>query len=348
MPNQKKGKATPKSTPSKGTPKPSPKTRGKAVTPKKAESPASQKPTTPQRGSRSSTPSKAVESPKPVQKKAATPTKVSPKPGGKPAKTSPKGKAASPKSNKTTPKKVASPKSRKVESEESSEDENTEFKVGDLIDAQWDDNLFYSAKVIKVNKLKSGNTYNVEFTQDKVVEKNLKRNQIQSYTDDSEGEVSHKHKASNDDQEYVEGEDVPLRYDDESVESDSTEQPRTKKAGRKPATKRKREATPVQVPSADKKRKLSDSLAALDEKQLVQLLKKACASNVEILEAVQAHIPEPKPASRAVPKKSTEKKAQKTAPQKTAPKSTATKKGKNVATKKVAAKKGTTTRSGNK
>jgi len=351
MPNQKKGKAaTPKSTPSKGTPKPSPKTRGKAVTPKKSESPASQKPTTPQRGSRSSTPSKAVESPKPAQKKAATPTKVSPKPVGKQAKTSPKGKAASPKSNKTTPKKVASPKSRKIVelSEESSEDENTEFKVGDLIDAQWDDNLFYSAKVIKVNKLKSGNTYNVEFTQDKVVERNLKRNQIQSYTDDSEVEVSHKHKASNDDQEYVEGEDVPLRYDDESVESDSTEQPRTKKAGRKPATKRKREATPVQAPTADKKRKLAESLAGLDEKQLVTLLKRACASNVEILEAVEAHIPEPKTAAKAAPKKSAEKKAQKTAPQKVAPKTTATKKGKNVATKKAAAKKGTTTRSGNK
>jgi hypothetical protein len=342
MPNQKKGKATPKSTPSKATPKASPKTRGKAVTPKKAESPkASQKPTTPQRGSRSSTPSKVVESPKSVQKKTATPTKVSPKPVGKPAKASPKGKA-SPKSNKTTPKKVASPKSRKVESEESSEDENTEFKVGDLIDAQWDDNLFYSAKVIKVNKLKSGNTYNVEFTQDKVIEKGLKRNQIQSYTNDSEEEVSHKHKASNDDQEYVEGEDLPLRYDDESVESDSTEQPRTKKAGRKPATKRKREA-PVQVPSADKKRKLSESLAGLDEKQLVSLLKKACNSNVEILEAVQAQIPEPKPA-RAAPKKSAEKKA----PTKNAPKNTATKNGKNVATKKAAAKKGTTTRSGNK
>jgi len=170
----------------------------------------------------------------------------------------------------------------------------------------------------------------------------LKRNQIQSYTDDSEGEVSHKHKASNDDQEYVEGEDVPLRYDDESVESDSTEQPRTKKAGRKPATKRKREAT-VQAPTADKKRKLAESLAGLDEKQLVQLLKKACASNVEILEAVQAQIPEPK-AARAAPKKSAEKKAS----TKTAPKNTATKKGKNVATKKAAAKKGTTTRSGNK
>jgi len=344
MPNQKKGKATPKPTPSKVSPKASPKTRGKAVTPKKAESPkASQKPTTPQRESRSSTPSKVVESPKmPVQKKTATPTKVSPKPVGKPAtKASPKGKA-SPKNNKSTPKKVASPKSRKVESEESSEDENTEFKVGDLIDAQWDDDLFYSAKVIKVNKLKSGNTYNVEFTQDKVIEKGLKRSQIQSYTDDSDGEVSHKHKASNDDQEYVEGEDLPLRYDDESVESDSTEQPRTKKAGRKPATKRKREAAPVQAPTADKKRKLSDSLAGLDEKQLVSLIKKACNSNVEILEAVQAQIPEPK--TRA-PKKSAEKKA----PQKAAPKNNATKKGKNVApAKKAAAKKGTTTRSGNK
>lgn len=345
MPNQKKGKSTPKSTPSKVTPKASPKTRGKAVTPKKAESPrASQKPTTPQRESRSSTPSKVVESPKePVQKKTATPTKVSPKPVGKPAtKASPKGKA-SPKNNKSTPKKVASPKSRKVESEESSEDENTEFKVGDLIDAQWDDDLFYSAKVIKVNKLKSGNTYNVEFTQDKVIEKGLKRSQIQSYTDDSDGEVSHKHKASNDDQEYVEGEDLPLRYDDESVESDSTEQPRTKKAGRKPASKRKREAAPVQAPSADKKRKLSESLAGLDEKQLVSLLKKACNSNVQILEAVQAQIPEPK--TRAAPKKSAEKKA----PQKAAPKNNATKKGKNVApAKKAAAKKGTTTRSGNK
>jgi len=341
MPNQKKGKATPKSTPAKVSPKASPKTRGRAVTPKKVETPkASQKPTTPQRESRSSTPSKVVaESPKPVQKKTATPTKGSPKT----AKTSPKGKA-SPKSNKTTPKKVASPKSRKVESEESSEDENTEFKVGDLIDAQWDDNLFYSAKVIKVNKLKSGNTYNVEFTQDGVNLKGLKRNQIQSYTDDSEGEVSHKHKASNDDQEYVEGEDLPLRYDDESVESDSTEQPRTKKAGRKPASNKRKRETPVQLPNADKKRKLSESLAGLDEKQLVSLLKKACNSNVEILDAVQAQIPEPK-AARA-PKKTAEKKA---APQKAAKNTTATKKGKNVATaKKAPTKKGTNTRSGNK
>jgi len=233
------------------------------------------------------------------------------------------------------------PKSRKVESEESSEDENTEFKVGDLIDAQWDDNLFYSAKVIKVNKLKSGNTYNVEFTQDKVVEKNLRRNQIQSYTDDSEAEVSHKHKASNDDQEYVEGEDLPLRYDDESVESDSTEQPRSKKVGRKPAsTKRKREA-PV-APTAEKKRRLSESLQGLDEGQLISILTKVSNANVQILDAVQAQVPKPK--QKAAPKKA-EKKA---APQKPAKSTAATKKGKNVATAKkpAAGKKGT--RSGNK
>jgi len=349
MPNQKKGKATPKSTPSKATPKPSPKGRGvKAVTPKKAESPkASQKPTTPQRESRSSTPSKVVESPKlPAQKKTATPPKVAPKG----TKASPKGKG-SPKSTKTTPKKVASPKSRPVESisESESEDENTEFKVGDLIDAQWDDGLFYSAKVIKVNKLKSGNTYNIEFTQDKVQIKNLKRSQIQSYTDDSDGEVSHKHKASNDDQEYVEGEEIPLRYDDESVESDSTEQPRARKAGRKPSSnKRKREAAPVQAPNAEKKRRLAEALNGLDEKQLVSLVKKACSSNVEILEAIEAHIPEPKTKvtkPKAAPKKPA---AEKKAPQKNAPKTaTATQKGKVAApTKKAGARKGT--RSGNK
>jgi len=323
MPNQKKGKSTPKSTPSKATPKESPKTRGvgKATTPNKKGSPkAAQKQTTPQRESRSSTPSKVVaESPKaPTQKKTATP-KTSPKGVSKQAKVSPKGKA-SPKSTKSTPKKVASPKNRKyVESDESeSEDENTEFKVGDLIDAQWEDGLFYSAKIFKVNKLKSGTTYNVEFIQDKVSATNLKRSQIQSYTDDSEvseEEVSHKHKTSNDDLEYVEG-DIPLRYGDESVESDSTEQPRAKKAGRKPANKRKREA-PV-APSPDKRKKLAASLVDLDEKQLINVLKKACSSNVEILEAVEAQIADIQPKKPAPkPKVATKKAAEKKAPKAT-------------------------------
>jgi len=341
MPNQKKTKATPKSTPSKATPKASPKTRGKAVTPKKAESPKA----SPQRESRSSNPSK-VEAPKVPTPKKTTPSKASPKAGGKPAtKASPKGKA-SPKSNKNTPKKVASPKSRQVESESSqSEDETTDFKVGSVIDAQWEDGLFYSAKVIKVNKTKAGNTYNVEFTQDLVQRKNLKPNQIQSYTDDDsdEGDVSPKHKASNDDQEYVEGQDIPLRYGDESVESDSTEAPRTKKSGRKPASKRKREA-PVQAPSAEKKRRLADSLAGLSDKQLLSIVKKACNSNVQLLEAVQDQIPEPSPPKKAAAKpkvapKAVEKKAPKNAPKNTAP----AKKGKNAASTKKAApqKKGT-------
>jgi hypothetical protein len=339
MPNQKKSKATPKSTPSKATPKASPKsTRGKTVTPKKGESP---KPSS-QRESRSSTPSNAT-SPK-VTPKKTTPTKTSPKTGGKPAatKASPKGKA-SPKSNKNTPKKVASPKSRQVESESSeSEDEATDFKAGAVIDAQWEDGLFYSAKIIKVNKTKAGNTYNVEFTQDLVQRKNLKRNQIQSYTDDdSEGDVSPKHKASIDDQEYVEGQDIPLRYGDESVESDSTESPRTKKAGRKPASKRKREA-PVQTPSVEKKRKLTESLAGLTEKQLVSIVKKACASNVLILDTVQELIPEPTPPKKAAPKPKVKavEKAPKATPKNAAP----VKKGKTVASGKKGAapqKKGT-------
>jgi len=275
-----------------------------------------------------------------LQKKT-TPSKTSPK--SKPAtKASPKGKA-SPKSNKNTPKKVASPKSKVVESVSSeSEDETTDFKVGAVIDAQWEDGLFYSAKIIKVNKTKAGNTYNVEFTQDLVQRKNLKRNQIQSYTDDdSEGDVSPKHKASNDDQEYVEGQDIPLRYGDESVESDSTESPRTKKAGRKPASKRKREA-PVQAPSAEKKRKLSDSLAGLTEKQLLTIVKKACNSNVQILDTVQDLIPEPSPPKKAAAKpkaKAAEQKA-KITPKTTTP----VKKGKTAASGKKGAapqKKGT-------
>jgi len=347
MPNQKKGKATPKSTPSKATQ--SPKTRGKAVTPKKGESPKA-KPITPTRESRSSasTPSKAVS---PTQKKAATPTstKGSPKQVGKPAtKASPKGKVASPKSNKTPPKKV-SKRPVVVESESESEDENTEFKAGDLIDAQWEDGLFYSARIVRVNKNKSGNTYNIEFTQDGVPLKNLKRSQIQSYTDDSEGEgeVIHKHKASNDDQEYVEGEEIPLRYDDESVESDSTEQPRAgRKAGRRPSSnKRKREAAPVQAPNAEKKRRLTESLAALNEKQLVSIVKKACYANEEILEALEAYFPEPKVVAkpRAAPKKPA---VEKKAPPKSAPKaSPPAKKGK-AAPKKVGVRKNT--RSGNK
>jgi len=335
MPNQKKTKATPKSTPSKATttPKASPKTRGKAATPKAS----------PQRESRSSTPSK-VETPK-VTPKKTTPVKSSPKAGKPAAKVSPKGKA-SPKSNKNTPKGKASPKSRQVESESSqSEDETHDFKVGSVIDAQWEDGLFYSAKVIKVNKTKAGNTYNVEFTQDLVQRKNLKPNQIQSYTDDDsdEGDVSPKHKASNDDQEYVEGQDIPLRYGDESVESDSTEAPRSKKSGRKPANKRKRE-TPVQAPSAEKKRRLADSLVGLSEKQLVSIVKKACSSNLQLLEAVQDQIPEPSPKKAAAKPKVAPKAVEKKAPNKNAAKNTApAKKGKNAASTKKAApqKKGT-------
>lgn len=317
MPAQKKGKATPKTTPSKASPKSSPKGRGvtKPASPK-IESPVVR------RESRSSTPSKVVESPKAQNKKVVTPTKpVTPKSGGKPAaaKPSPKGKPATPKSNKSTPRK-ATPKARQESESSESEDENTEFKVGDLIDAAWDDGLFYSAKVIKVNKNKTGTTYNVEFTQDKVQAKGLKRNQIQSYSEDaddsSEAEVTHKHKTI-DDEEYEEGQDAPLRDGDESVESDSTEAPRKKKAGRKPANKRKRE---VQTPTAEKKQKLAESLGGLSEKQLISLVKKVCNSNVKIMDAVQSHIPEPKVVA-AKPKSAPKKPAvveKKTAPQKNA------------------------------
>lgn len=160
--------------------------------------------------------------------------------------------------------------------------------------------------MIKVNKNKTGTTYNVEFTQDKVEMKGLKRSQIQSYSEDgddsSEVEVTHKHRTI-DDEEYEEGQDAPLRDGDESVESDSTEAPRKKKAGRKPANKRKRE---VQTPTSEKKQKLAESLGGLSEKQLISLVKKVCNSNVKIMDAVQSHIPEPKVVAakpKSVPKK---------------------------------------------
>lgn len=154
----------------------------------------------------------------------------------------------------------------------------------------------------------------MEFTQDKIHAKNLKRNQIQSYSEDStEAEVTRKHRSTNDDFEYVEeGQGVPLRNEDVSVESDSTEAPRKKRAGRKPATKRKRVAEPpVEAPTAEKKRRLAESLSGLSEKQLVSLVKKVCNSNVRILDAVQEQIPEPKPVAspkpRAAPKKNASK-----------------------------------------
>lgn len=350
MPNQKKGKATPKSTPSKAPTPKSPKTRGgvnKPTTPKKVETPKASPVARRESRSAASTPSK-VESPKQPLKKV-TPTKASPKTVGRPASTkvSPKRKPATPKS--TT---KGSPKARQQqESDSESEDDNTEFKVGDLIDAEWDDGLFYSAKVIKVNKTKSGNTYNVVFTQDNIEQKNLRRNQIQSYSEDSaEAESSpRKHKATNDDLEYVEeGQDVPLRYEDVSVESDSTESPRRKKAGRKPATKRKRVAEPpVHAPNAEKKRRFADSLQTLSDKQLLTLVKKVCNSNERILDAVQSQIPEPKPApkQRAAPKKVAA--TQKTTPQKTTAKAAAPKKG-GKAAKNAPVSTGRASRSSNK
>jgi hypothetical protein len=180
------------------------------------------------------------------------------------------------------------------------DDEPVEFKTGDLIDAEWEDGLFYSARVIKVNKLKSGTTYDVEFTQDGIQFKKLTREQIQSYSADEDDEPArHRAKVSIDDQDYVDG-FVPIPEEDASVESDSTDEPRKRGRSRKQGggvQKRKR-ATSESV--AEKKRKVHTGLDNMTQKQLVTLVNQVCAQNPKILDTVLERIPEKKlqPAKR--------------------------------------------------
>lgn len=159
------------------------------------------------------------------------------------------------------------------------------------MDAEWEDGLYYSARVVRVNKLKSGNTYDVEFTQDGIEVKKLKRNQIQSYSDDDEEEpVKKGNKISLDDQEYVDGE-IPIAEEDASVDPDSAaDKPRGKRAAGKNKTKRGRASTPA-ITVAEKKRRLNQGLEELDEDQLVTLVKKASAGNTKFLDALLENIP---------------------------------------------------------
>jgi hypothetical protein len=212
-------------------------------------------------------------------------TPKSPKNAKGSPKGTPKGKAASPKG---TPKSAkSSPKAPKivepVESSSEDEEEPAEFKLGDLVDAEWaDDGLFYSARVVKVNKLKSGTTYDVEFTQDGIHVKKLRRNQLQSYSEDDEEPVK-KSKVSIDDQDYVDGA-LPIAEEDASVEPDSA----ADKQARRKKGKRGR-ASGLTV--AEKKRRLNEGLGELSEKQIVTLVKNSCASNSKFLDVVLHGIP---------------------------------------------------------
>jgi len=237
---------------------------------------------TPKRASRSSTSKGAPETPKSAAKNSPKSTPSNNK------KSSPKGSAVK-----------ASPKTAKpvlVESESEDEDDNTEFKVGDLIDAEWDDGLFYSAKVVKVNTLKSGNTYDVEFIQDKVRANKLKRTQIQSYSEEESQDkqrTKYARKHVPEDTEYVDGGEERLQGDDEIVlESDER---KGRKKSRKPRKKRESHSH-SQPPSKEKRQKLALALEGLGEKQLLTLLKKSCGANAKVLAIVQANIPEKKAA----------------------------------------------------
>jgi hypothetical protein len=142
---------------------------------------------------------------------------------------------------------------------------------------------------VKVNKLKTGNTYDVEFTQDGIEIKKLRRNQIQSYSDDEESEpVRKSHKVSLDDQEYIDGA-LPITEEDASVEPDSAaEKPRKRAAAGTKKTKRTRGSS---VSAAEKKRKLNEGLGNLTEKQIVSLVKNSCAQNPKFMDVVLANIP---------------------------------------------------------
>jgi len=208
---------------------------------------------------------------------------------------SPKSKAATPKSGKTSPKAKPSPKP-KVFEVESSDDEPLEFKAGELVDAQWDDGLFYSAKVVKVHKLKSGNAYDVEFTQDGIQVKKLKRDQIQSYSEESEGPSARsKAKVSIDDQEYVDG-FVLIPEEDASVESDSADAPRRRGRAPKTAAPKRKRAPSESV--SEKKRKVQTALGDLTQKQIVTVVTQACGSNPKLLDSVLQKIPEKKQVGR--------------------------------------------------
>jgi len=156
-----------------------------------------------------------------------------------------------------------------------------------MIEAQWkDDGLFYSAKITRVKQTKKGeSTYDVEFIQDGLIANGLKRDQVQGYRSEDDDEPV-RHKVA-EDEEYVDS-GMPVLPEDQSVESASDEREPRKRAGRKPANKRKREV--VHAPSNEKKKKLNHAVDGLTEDQLVQVIKQACAQNTKILDAVQGQI----------------------------------------------------------
>jgi hypothetical protein len=297
---KKSTKSTPKSTPktkgsAKSTPKPTPtkqSPRGK-VKPIEEEEVEEIVVESPRRG-RGASP---AETPAKKGRGAAT-TKASPKASPKATRGAGSTKA-SPKSTPKAKTPKASPKTRKVveeepEEESSSEEEPKEFKAGEMVDAWWEDGLFYAAKIVKVTKSKQGLTYDVEFIQDGVQRKKYTRSQIQSYSadDDDEDEPRKKRKPTVDDQEY-EDHNIPLTHEDESVESDSTESPRRGRRSNAAAEngRKKRKRPEPKLSATEKKRKLNQDLKQLSQKQLLSVVNRVATQNPKVLDLIQNSLP---------------------------------------------------------
>jgi hypothetical protein len=60
------------------------------------------------------------------------------------------------------------------------------WNIGDNVEALWDDGRMYAARIEKINVIKGGHTYDIRFSEDKIVLKGRKASQIQSPDDDEE------------------------------------------------------------------------------------------------------------------------------------------------------------------
>lgn len=256
--------------------------------------------------------SPSVKSLKAKATKETKSAKSTPKTSPKTSKTSPKTTNSSPKSPKASPKVSLSKQFKLAEKQEVSSSPKRgrgqakpglparkkgkaehKWNIGDIVEALWDDGRMYAARIEKVNQVKNGAyTYDVRFTEDKVLVKGKKSSQIQSPEDDDDEEESSSSEEEEkttsrsssptkrkrvEDEEYVEGESESKRDDYFLEPTGSAEEEEEDSDFEKKGKKRKRPASPKKQPTVSKKRRENVELKiqALRKPDLVKVILEA-------------------------------------------------------------------------
>jgi len=152
------------------------------------------------------------------------------------------------------------------------------WKVGDVVEALWDDDgFYYDARVEKVVKSKGGITYDIKFVQDKVTVKGRKPSQLQPLRSGEESESEEEVKTSRkkkkeEDAEYTATGGDAEDYDDVRSNRSENEDSDDETERRKKPVKRKRRA--AAKPNVSKKRKteLRDNIQKLRKDEIVDLV----------------------------------------------------------------------------